>query len=97
MEVFAIDLSKASEFADQIRMIKQELSEAVFHLEDISKAIDSNEEDFMSRNDIGENLSLAAKAVEERVEVLNKIAKALDNTAAKAKRHEEQSLIYIES
>lgn len=97
MEVFAIDLSKASEFADQIRMIKQELSEAVVHLEDISKAIDSNEEDFMSRNDIGENLSLAAKAVEERVEVLNKIAKALDNTAAKAKKHEEQSLIYIES
>lgn len=95
MRLFAVNPAKASEFADELRMIQHELAEAEAHLEDVAKAIESNEEDFMSRNDVGVNIELAAKAVNRHAESLGKIAKALDDTVAMAKNHEGRVLGYL--
>ena len=84
---FQLDVAKARDLANTLRLTVKDLEEAASDLEAVAKDIDSDNDEFMSTHDVGGSLAEAAEAIKARKEDVETIAKALDDLADMTAQH----------
>lgn len=89
---FQLDVAKARDLANTIRLTVKDLEEAASNLESVAKDIDSDNDEFMSTHEVGGSLDGAAQAIRARKDDIETIAKALDDLADMTVQHEGKVL-----